>query len=157
MQAMTTNCGIYGWISDNKGYHYSEIDPEINKHWTTIPAEFLQLHKYACELANIPLFNPDACLINQYQIGQGMGLHQDKDEMDRNSPIISISLGLNAIFQVGGKSRKDPIKEYLLEDGDVVILSNESRHFYHGIKPIKPNPLSPNCLFRYNLTLRKSH
>lgn len=156
MQVSTSNCGNYGWIADKNGYRYSHLDPLTSKPWSSIPAEFLQIHKYACELAQIPTFKPNACLINRYEIGQSMGLHKDKDETDLSWPIVSISFGLSAIFQIGGTSRNDKKQDLLLEDGDVIILSNPSRQFYHGIKPIKANPLDPNCQQRYNLTLRKA-
>lgn len=156
MQVSTSNCGDFGWVADETGYTYSPIDPITGKPWHQIPAEFLQLHKYACLLAGIPHFIPDACLINRYDIGQSMGLHKDKDEANLNWPIISISLGLSGVFQVGGLTRSQPKKDILLEDGDIIILSGQARGFYHGVKPIKANPLDPSLLHRYNLTMRKS-
>lgn len=156
-QVSMTNCGHYGWISDKNGYRYSPVDPISEKAWPNLPAEFLQIHRYACQLAGIPFFMPDACLINRYEIGLAMGRHQDKDEKNTSWPIVSISLGLSAVFQIFSAQRTGPAQNVLLEDGDVVILSGLSRHFYHGIKPVKADPLQPNCLLRYNLTLRKSH
>ena len=157
MKVSTSNCGSYGWVADKQGYQYSPVDPLTQGAWSPIPKEFLQLHKYALELANMPVFSPDSCLINRYEIGDAMGLHQDKDELDIQIPIVSVSLGLSATFQVGGLQRSATKQEILLESGDVVILSGLSRGAYHGIKPVKANPLRPDSQFRYNLTLRKSH
>jgi len=156
MQVSTSNCGEFGWIASEQGYQYSHIDPLTSQKWCSIPAEYLQLHKYALELAALPAFTPDACLINRYEIGQSMGQHKDKDEADLNWPIVSISLGLSATFQVGGQTRSAPKRDILLEDGDVIILSGSARNHYHGVKPVKSDPLDPNRTNRYNLTFRKS-
>jgi len=156
MKVSTSNCGPYGWIANEHGYQYSPQDPLTNKPWVIIPKEFLQLHKYALEIAQLPHFLPDSCLINRYKIGDAMGLHQDKDEANTQFPIVSISLGLSAVFQVGGQKRNTPKQDILIECGDVVILSGQARQAYHGIKPIKPDPLNPKRQLRYNLTLRKS-
>ena len=156
-KASMTNCGDYGWISDLAGYRYSTHDPISQKVWPTLPQEFLALHHKACQLVGLNPFKPDACLINCYEVGQSMGRHQDKDEQSLEWPIVSISLGLSAVFQIFGNQGNSPSLELLLEDGDVLILSGESRLFYHGVKPIKIDRLNPNLLKRFNLTLRKSH
>jgi len=156
MKVSTCNCGEYGWISNERGYQYSPIDPLTKRHWCAIPQEFLQLHRYALQLSNLPSFSPDSCLINRYEVGDAMGLHQDKDEVDTSLPIVSISLGLIAVFQVGGLERNATKKDILLESGDVLILSGHSRGVFHGVKPVKLNPLNPSSIYRYNLTLRKS-
>lgn len=156
-QASMTNCGKYGWISDLSGYRYTQIDPITKKSWPNLPREFLQIHKYACELAQVPHFTPDACLINRYEIGSAMGRHQDKNEKDKSWPIVSISLGLSAIFHIQPNQETALPIDILLEDGDVLILSGPSRLFSHAIKPIKANPLQPKQSIRYNLTLRRSH
>ncbi|NVK36548.1 MAG: alpha-ketoglutarate-dependent dioxygenase AlkB [Gammaproteobacteria bacterium] len=155
-QVKMSNCGDYGWVSDESGYRYSQLDPESQRPWPCLPAEFLQLHKYACQLAGLVPFQPDACLINCYEIGTAMGRHRDKDEQDTSWPIVSISLGLSAVFQVFGDSRNAKTKNIQLDSGDVVILSGASRQYYHGVKPVKLDPLQPNLTQRYNLTLRKS-
>lgn len=152
-----SNCGKYGWISDQNGYRYSSTDPQNLKDWPKLPTKFLQLHKYACELAGLPRFKPDACLINCYEIGLSMGRHQDKDEVDASWPIVSISLGLPAVFQIYPTQSSNSVKTVLLEDGDVIILSGASRSFYHGVKTVKADLLQPKLLQRFNLTLRKSH
>ena len=152
-----SNCGAYGWIADQNGYRYSPVDPQSLEPWPNLPTKFLQLHKYACDLAGLPAFKPDACLINCYEIGLSMGRHQDKDELDLSWPIVSISIGLPAIFQIHPTQKNSSVKNVLLEDGDVIILSGPSRSCYHEVKPIKADLLQPNLLQRFNLTLRKSH
>ncbi|MFT5594210.1 MAG: alkylated DNA repair protein (DNA oxidative demethylase) [Oceanicoccus sp.] len=86
-----------------------------------------------------------------------MGRHQDKDEVDASWPIVSISLGLPAVFQIYPTQSSNSVKTVLLEDGDVIILSGASRSFYHGVKTVKADLLQPKLLQRFNLTLRKSH
>ncbi|MFY0640369.1 MAG: alpha-ketoglutarate-dependent dioxygenase AlkB [Bermanella sp.] len=156
-KASMSNCADYGWVSDLSGYRYSARDPLTHKAWPSLPAEFLNAHHKACELVGITPFEPDACLINAYNIGQSMGRHQDKDELNLEWPIVSISLGLPAIFQVFGNQRNGQSLDIFLQDGDILILSGESRLYYHGVKPIKLDPLNPNLNKRFNLTLRKSH
>ena len=149
------NCGQYGWISNKSGYGYSPIDPLTEKPWPAIPASFLNLCQQTIDMLQLKAFEPDACLINRYEIGMSMGRHQDRDEQNFSHPIVSVSLGLSAIFQVFGSSRQGKAKEFLLENGDVFILSGEARKFYHGIKTIKADPINPNSLLRYNLTFRR--
>ena len=156
-KASMSNCGTYGWVSDLNGYRYSELDPISQQPWPALPLEFLQIHQSACQLANLPSFLPDACLINRYEIGQAMGRHKDKDEQDTSWPIVSISLGLSAVFDVHPDKPETGPMRILLEDGDVLILSSSSRLWAHGVKPIKADLLQPNLITRYNLTLRRSH
>lgn len=156
-KASMSNCGKYGWVSDLNGYRYSERDPISQQPWPALPREFLQIHQSACQLANIPSFLPDACLINRYEISQAMGRHKDKDEQDTSWPIVSISLGLSAVFEVYPDNPEISPMKILLEDGDVLILSSSSRLWAHGVKPIKADLLQPNLTTRYNLTLRRSH
>ena len=117
---------------------------------------FHNLCQRAATAAGYPDFQPDACLINRYAPGAKLSLHQDKDEPDLRAPIVSVSLGLPAIFQFGGLKRNDPLKRLLLEHGDVVVWGGESRLFYHGIQPLKAgfHPLTGDC--RYNLTFRQA-
>jgi alkylated DNA repair protein (DNA oxidative demethylase) len=149
------NCGSYGWVSNKRGYGYSHIDPETQHPWPAFPPEFIRLCNQTIDYLKLPDFKPDACLINRYDIGMSMGRHQDKDELDFNQPILSVSLGLPAVFQVYGATRQGKPQDFLLEDGDVFILSGEARRFYHGIKAIKADPLQPNFTRRYNLTFRR--
>ncbi|MCT9704058.1 DNA oxidative demethylase AlkB [Escherichia coli] len=156
MSVAMTNCGHLGWTSHRQGYLYSPIDPQTNKPWPAMPQSFHNLCQRAATAAGYPDFQPDACLINRYAPGAKLSLHQDKDEPDLRAPIVSVSLGLPAIFQFGGLKRNDPLKRLLLEHGDVVVWGGESRLFYHGIQPLKAgfHPLTTDC--RYNLTFRQA-
>ncbi|WP_396586986.1 alpha-ketoglutarate-dependent dioxygenase AlkB [Bermanella sp. R86510] len=156
MKVATTNCGLYGWISTPQGYGYSATDPLTGKSWPSLPNSIITLAHEALECCHLPRFTPDACLINKYAIGTSMGRHQDKDEANFAFPIISVSIGLPAIFQVVGVKRQGKAKYYTVEDGDIMILSGESRLFYHGVNQVKADPLNPTLKHRYNLTLRQS-
>ncbi|EKJ8218867.1 DNA oxidative demethylase AlkB [Citrobacter sedlakii] len=156
MSVAMTNCGQLGWTTDRRGYVYSSIDPLTGHAWPPFPASFVELCRRAATAAGYTDFQPDACLINRYAPGAKLSLHQDKDEPDLRAPIVSVSLGLPAIFQFGGLKRSDPLKRLMLEHGDVVVWGGESRLFYHGIQPLKDglHPLTGNC--RYNLTFRQA-
>ena len=156
MSVRTTNCGQVGWVSDRCGYRYAENDPKTGKPWPAMPAAFTELALEAAQAAGFGHFNPDACLINQYEIGAKMGLHQDKDEVDFSQPIISVSLGIPAIFMFGGLKRSESAERVLLWHGDVVVWGGKDRLRYHGILPIKPDihpALGPS---RINLTFRRA-
>ncbi|MCV3304722.1 DNA oxidative demethylase AlkB, partial [Leclercia adecarboxylata] len=156
MSVAMTNCGGLGWTTNTRGYLYSPVDPLTDAHWPPMPDVFAALcHDAACA-ASYPDFQPDACLINRYAVGAKLSLHQDKDEADLRAPIVSVSLGLPAVFQFGGLRRNDPLQRLLLEHGDVVVWGGPSRLFYHGIQPLKPgvHPLTGDC--RYNLTFRQA-
>ncbi len=154
MSVAMTNCGSAGWVSDRKGYRYSPEDPDTGKPWPPMPGLFAELAKRAAEQAGFPDFHPDVCLINRYEPGARMSLHQDKDEQDLQAPIVSFSLGLPAIFLFGGLIRKDRRRRLPLENGDAVVWGGASRLAYHGINPLKggDHPLTGRC--RYNLTFR---
>lgn len=156
MSVAMTNCGPLGWTTDKKGYTYSPVDPLTGQRWPPFPDSFSDLCQRAAEAAGYSDFQPDACLINRYAPGAKLSLHQDKDEQDFGAPIVSVSLGLPAIFQFGGMKRNDPVKRILLEHGDVVVWGGTSRLFYHGIQPLKMgfHPLTADC--RYNLTFRQA-
>ncbi|WP_312950884.1 DNA oxidative demethylase AlkB [Superficieibacter sp.] len=156
MSVAMTNCGPLGWTTDSRGYLYATRDPLTEEPWPPVPAVFSQLADAAAKRAGYPDFRPDACLINRYLPGSKLSLHQDKDEKNLRAPIVSVSLGLPAIFQFGGLKRNDPLKRMLLEHGDVVVWGGESRLFYHGIQPIKEgdHPATGRC--RYNLTFRQA-
>lgn len=156
MSVAMTNCGKRGWTTDRDGYLYSPIDPLTGNTWPSFPASFIRLCQQAATEAGYPDFQPDACLINRYAPGAKLSLHQDKDEADLRAPIVSVSLGLPAIFQFGGLRRNDPLTRVLLEHGDVVVWGGESRLFYHGIQPLKAgfHPVTGDC--RYNLTFRQT-
>ena len=151
-----TNCGAYGWVSDARGYRYEAIDPITNKPWPEMPTQFHQLAEDAAALAGFEKFDSNACLINHYQIGDKLGSHQDKDEGEFDSPIVSISIGLPATFQIFGKTRSGVEKEVELKDGDVMVWGGTSRLIYHGVKTIKQDKLNPQSTDRYNITFRKA-
>lgn len=156
MSVAMTNCGGLGWTTNSRGYLYSPDDPLTDDRWPPMPEAFAMLcHNAACA-AGYPEFQPDACLINRYAVGARLSLHQDKDEADLRAPIVSVSLGLPAVFQFGGLRRNDPLQRLLLEHGDVVVWGGPSRLFYHGIQPLKPgsHPLTGD--YRYNLTFRQA-
>ncbi|MGK9172157.1 DNA oxidative demethylase AlkB [Yokenella regensburgei] len=156
MSVAMTNCGEVGWTTDPRGYLYSAVDPQTGLPWPAMPTVFTTLCHDAAVAAGYADFTPDACLINRYVPGAKLSLHQDKDEPDLRAPIVSVSLGLPAIFQFGGLRRSDPLKRLLLEHGDVVVWGGESRLFYHGISPLKRghHPATGEC--RYNLTFRQA-
>ncbi|WP_137719644.1 DNA oxidative demethylase AlkB [Methylobacillus flagellatus] len=156
MSVLTSSCGALGWISDRRGYRYSEHDPHTGQPWPPMPAVLLQLATQAAAQAGYADFVPDACLINQYQPGARMGLHQDRDEQDFNQPIVSVSLGLPAVFLWGGARRSDKPMRVPLQHGDVLVWGGEDRLRYHGVLPVKAgsHPLLGNV--RINLTLRKA-
>lgn len=151
-----TNCGQYGWVSDARGYRYSAFDPITARPWPPMPDEFLQLAQRAAHIAGFNRFESDACLINHYRIGDKLGSHQDKDEGEFDSPIVSVSIGLPAIFQIYGQKRSGVEKSVELLNGDVMVWGGQSRLIYHGVRAIKANPLQPAQTDRYNLTFRRA-
>lgn len=156
MSVAMTNCGRLGWTTDDRGYLYAPLDPLTGSSWPPLPAVFRSLCHDAAVTAGYGDFQPDACLVNRYAVGAKLSLHQDKDEPDLRAPIVSVSLGLPAVFQFGGARRSDPLRRLLLEHGDVVVWGGASRLFYHGIQPLKPgvHPLAGE--YRYNLTFRQA-
>lgn len=152
-----TNCGEYGWTSDKSGYRYSKINPHTNSAWPEMPSQFETFASSAAMKVGFEHFIPDACLINQYVIGTKLGSHQDKNEMDFTQPIVSVSIGLPAVFQIFGNKRSGVLAEYRLQDGDVMVWGRTARLIYHGIKTVKADPLKPEMKHRYNITFRKSH
>jgi len=151
-----TNCGEYGWTSDAEGYRYSKLDPQTNNPWPSLPASFSQLANRAASRVAFQNFKPDACLINQYFVGNKLGSHQDKNEQDFSHPIVSISIGLPAIFQVFGATRAGIKVEYLLQDGDVMVWGRSARLTYHGVKTIRADKIDPLRKYRINITMRTS-
>jgi len=156
MSVMTTSCGALGWVSDDTGYRYDATDPASGRVWPTMPAALLRLSVDAAEEAGFAGFVPDACLINRYEAGARMSLHQDRNERDLRAPIVSVSLGLPAVFQFGGFRRADRAQRVPLAHGDVVVWGGEARMRFHGVLPVKPGHhplLGPQ---RINLTFRKA-
>lgn len=156
MSVAMTNCGNAGWVTDKRGYRYQRHDPETGKPWPLMPDAFRQLAEEAATEAGYAGFSPDACLINRYEPGARMSLHQDKDETDFENPIVSVSLGLPATFQFGGLKRKDAVRKYVLHHGDIVVWGGPSRLFYHGILTLKDGDHPQTAHVRYNLTFRKA-
>jgi alkylated DNA repair protein (DNA oxidative demethylase) len=156
MSAAMTNCGALGWVSDRQGYRYTMKDPVTNKPWPWMPVSFQQLAILAATEAGFSNFQPDACLINQYQVGASMGLHQDKNEVDFNQPIVSVSLGMPAVFQFGGITCTDKTLKIPLVHGDVVVWGGQSRLNFHAIAPLKINTHPILGAYRYNLTFRQA-
>jgi len=156
MSVMTTSCGNLGWVSDKNGYRYSAHDPSSGKPWPAMPSSFKKLAQHAASVAGFEQFEPDACLINRYQAGTKMGLHQDKDEQDFKQPIVSVSLGVPAVFKMGGFARGDQALKLPLHHGDVLVWGGESRLRFHGVMPVQAasHPALGEC--RINLTFRKA-
>jgi DNA oxidative demethylase len=155
MSVAMTNCGQAGWVSDASGYRYDAMDPDTGSRWPPISAVFERLAVEAAGAAGFPDFAPDVCLINRYEPGAKLSLHQDKDERDFSAPIVSVSLGLPAVFLFGGIRRSDRPRRIRLESGDVVVWGGPARKVYHGVAPLADgeHPLTGRC--RINLTFRK--
>jgi alkylated DNA repair protein (DNA oxidative demethylase) len=156
MSVAMTNCGALGWVTDRKGYRYDAIDPETQRPWPPIPDCFLELATGAAREAGFASFVPDACLINRYQPGARLSLHQDKDERDFSQPIVSVSLGLPAVFLYGGEERTDKTRRVAVAHGDVVVWGGPARLRYHGVMPLKDGVHPSLGGYRFNLTLRKA-
>lgn len=156
MSVAMTNCGDFGWSTDSRGYQYSERDNASGLRWPSMPDRFRQLARECADEAGFAQFNPDAYLINRYEPGAKLTLHQDKDEQDLKQPIVSVSLGLPAVFQFGGFDRGDATQRVLLEHGDIVVWGGPSRLRFHGILPLKPGIHPLTGAFRYNLTFRRA-
>ena len=156
MSVALTNCGALGWTTDRRGYRYCAEDPATNKPWPPMPETSLALAAKAAGAAGFDDFVPDACLINRYVPGARLSLHQDKDEADYGHPIVSVSLGIPAIFLFGGNKRADKPARIPLFHGDVVVWGGTDRLRHHGILPIKPAHHPRLGEQRINLTLRKA-
>jgi alkylated DNA repair protein (DNA oxidative demethylase) len=156
MSVAMTNCGPLGWVTDRSGYRYDAIDPQSGQNWPAMPPEFLELATGATDAAGFAGFAPDACLINRYVPGARMSLHQDRDERDFNNPIVSVSLGLPAVFLFGGPKRSDKPSRYRLEHGDVVVWGGPSRLFFHGVAPLADGEHAMLGRARINLTFRRA-
>ncbi len=155
MSVAMTNCGRVGWVSDRTGYRYDPLDPETGAPWPAIPAAFLDLARRAAAEAGFADYDPDACLINRYSAGAKLGLHQDRDEKDPWAPIVSVSLGLPAVFLWGGRRRSDPVRRLRVESGDVAVWGGPARFVYHGVAPLKDGQHPLTGAVRLNLTFRK--
>lgn len=157
MSAAMTGCGERSWVTDTRGYRYSETDPQTGQPWPPMPHAFARLAGSAAAGAGYPGFEPDVCLINRYQPGARMGLHQDRDERDFRWPVVSVSLGLPAVFLWGGLRRGGAPARLRLEHGDVLVWGGEDRLRYHGIAPVPAGHCAATGDVRYNLTFRRAH
>src|SRR6059036_188757 len=155
MSVSMTNCGRVGWVSDKTGYRYDAVDPHTGLPWPAMPDAFLDIAARAAAEAGFPRYDPDACLINRYIAGAKLSLHQDRDEKDPHAPIVSVSLGLPAVFLWGGKRRADPVRRLPLESGDIVVWGGPARFVYHGVAPLKDGQHPLTGAARINLTFRK--
>jgi DNA oxidative demethylase len=155
MSVAMTNCGSAGWVTDRSGYRYDPVDPETGKPWPAMPPLLRELADRAAESGGFSGFAPDVCLINRYVPGAKMSLHQDKDELDFGAPIVSVSLGLPAIFMFGGLRRADKPRRFRLEHGDIAVWGGPSRLFFHGVAPLAEGNHPVMGPQRLNLTFRK--
>ena len=154
MSVAMTNCGQYGWVSDRTGYRYDALDPVSGAPWPAMPAAFASLATRAAAQAGFAGFAPDSCLVNRYEPGTRLTLHQDKNERDFSAPIVSVSLGIPAVFLFGGAKRSDRQKRVALEHGDVVVWGGPARLRYHGVLPLADNRHPLTGRQRFNLTFR---
>ena len=156
MSVAMTNCGPLGWISDRSGYRYGPTDPLTGLSWPALPAVFSQLARAAADAAGYPGFAPDACLINRYTPGTRLSLHQDRDEASYAHPIVSVSLGIPAVFLWGGARRADKARRVDLWHGDVVAWGGPARLHFHGVAPLAEGEHPMTGALRINLTFRKA-
>ena len=136
-------------MTDRTGYRYSPTDPLAGEPWPAMPPILAALAREAAEEAGYGGFTPDACLVNRYQTGAKMGLHQDRDEQDLTAPIVSVSLAAACVFLWGGLRRSDPVRRFALQGGDVMVWGGPSRLAFHGVDRLQAGP-------RFNLTFRKA-
>lgn len=156
MSAAMTACGAAGWVSDRRGYRYERRDPHTGRPWPDMPELFRDLAMRAAVTAGFAGFTPDVCLLNRYAPGARMGLHQDRDEADFSAPIVSVSLGLPAVFLWGGPRRTDQAARVPLPSGDVLVWGGAERLYFHGVAPVKPGGHPLLGAMRLNLTFRRA-
>ena len=156
MSVAVSNCGALGWVSSRSGYRYSPMDPLSGHRWPAMPVCFVELATQAAARAGFDGFQPDACLINSYQPGAKLSVHQDKDETDFSAPIVSVSLGLPAVFLFGTPRRSDKPQRYRLVHGDVVVWGGPARLAFHGVAPLAEGRHAVLGPHRINLTFRRA-
>jgi alkylated DNA repair protein (DNA oxidative demethylase) len=155
MSVAMTNCGALGWVSDRRGYRYDPVDPESGRPWPALPESLRRLARDAAARAGYADFAPDACLINRYVAGAKLSLHQDRDEKDLQAPIVSVSLGLPAVFAWGGLERGDRVRRVPLQHGDVAVWGGPSRLRFHGVLALRDGEHPFAGAHRINITFRK--
>ena len=153
MSVRMTNCGVLGWVTDKeRGYRYQATHPVTGEAWPAIPNMLLDIW---ADVADFPL-PPEACLVNFYSAEAKMGLHQDRDEQELGAPVVSLSLGDDCLFRVGGTARSAPTTSVRLGSGDLVVLGGEGRLAFHGVDRIYPGTsMLLKNEGRINLTLRR--
>jgi DNA oxidative demethylase len=157
MSVEMLNCGEAGWVSDSRGYRYSAQDPQTGRAWPAMPALLQDLAHQAADAAGFSHFAPDVCLVNRYTPGTRLALHQDRDEHDFTQPIVSFSLGLSALFLLGGFKREEATHQLILQHGDGFVFGGPSRLRFHGVERIfPPTALDARFSLRLNLTFRKA-
>ncbi len=156
MSVAMSNCGEAGWVSDRRGYRYERCDPHSGRPWPPMPAQLRELARRAASAAGFEAFEPDACLINCYTPGTRLSLHQDRDESDLHSPVVSLSCGLPATFLFGGLRRSDPLRRTPLFHGDVVVWGGPQRLAFHGVAPLLEGEHPLTGRRRINLTFRRA-
>ena len=156
MSVAMTSCGAVGWVTDRAGYRYDRLDPETGRPWPAMPDAFSALAAGAAARGGFEGFAPDSCLVNRYEPGARLSLHQDRNERDLGAPIVSVSLGLPAVFLFGGMDRAERPRRVRLAHGDVVVWGGPARLRYHGVMPLGEghHPVTGRC--RVNLTFRKA-
>jgi alkylated DNA repair protein (DNA oxidative demethylase) len=155
MSVAMTNCGDKGWVTDRRGYRYDATDPETGRLWPAMPPCLRDLARRAAAQAGFGGFAPQACLVNRYEPGAKLSLHQDKDELDLAAPIVSVSLGLPATFLFGGLLRGDKPRRFHLEHGDIAVWGGPARLAFHGVAPLADGEHPLLGRQRVNLTFRK--
>lgn len=156
MSVALSSCGEFGWTTDRSGYQYTRINPQTGEAWPAMPEVFMELALAAAREAGFVGFIPDACLINRYIPGAKMSLHQDKDEHGYEWPVVSVSLGLPAMFLFGGHQRSDSSQRVPLLHGDVVVWGGIDRLRFHGVMPVRQGEHSLLGEQRINFTFRKA-
>ncbi len=156
MAVAMSNCGELGWISDERGYRYGPLDPQSGQPWPAMDPLLRALAGRAAAACGFADFRPDACLINRYEPGTRLTLHQDKDEQDFRQPIVSVSLGLPAVFLFGGLRRAEPCLRLNLRHGDVLVWGGPARLRFHGVAPLSPGHHEALGAQRLNFTFRKA-
>jgi len=154
MSVAMTNCGTAGWFSDRTGYRYVPCDPTTGRPWPVMPEHFLKLAQRAASEGGFADYRPDVCLINRYEAGARLTLHQDHDERDLRAPIVSVSLGLPATFLFGGLRRADKPARIHVENGDVAVWGGPARLTYHGVDRLPAGTHRFTGAYRFNLTFR---
>ena len=156
MSVAMTNCGELGWVTDRAGYRYQRTDPISGAAWPDMPEELRSVAADAASKAGYRAFLPDACLINRYEPGAKLSLHQDRNERDMEAPIVSVSLGVPATFLFGGGRRSDRPRRLRLDHGDVVVWGGPTRLAYHGVEPLDDGVHPATGRYRINLTFRRA-